>query len=83
MVSQVSYGSCVPIDSCSRFTTTRVADQADLERVIVDAAHRLERHHVRHDMFGIQFVQIGTDPAASDLLHMLDDHLVTRYKIRV
>jgi len=57
-------------------------DQADLERVIVDAAHRLDRHHVRRDMFGIQFVQIGTDPAASELLHTLDDHLVTRYKIR-
>ncbi|KAI9453806.1 hypothetical protein HD554DRAFT_513636 [Boletus coccyginus] len=57
-------------------------DQADLESVIVDAAHRLERHRVRHDMFGIQFVQIGTDPAASELLHTLDDHLVTRYKIR-
>jgi hypothetical protein len=57
-------------------------DQADLERVIVDAAHRLDRHHVKHDMFGIQFVQIGTDPAASELLHMLDDHLVSRYKIR-
>ena len=61
----------------------RAADQADLEKVIVDAAHRLDRHHVKHDMFGIQFMQIGTDPAASGLLHMLDDRLVTRYKIRV
>ena len=83
MVSQVSCGSYVPISSYSRFTTTRVADQADLERVIVDAAHRLDRHHVKHDMFGIQFVQVGTDPAASELLHKLDDHLVSRYKIRV
>jgi len=57
-------------------------DQEDLERVIVDAAHRLDRHHVKHDMFGIQFVQIGTDPAASELLHMLDNHLESRYKIR-
>ncbi|KAG8215207.1 hypothetical protein J3R82DRAFT_8748 [Butyriboletus roseoflavus] len=57
-------------------------DQADLERIIVDTAHRLDRHHVKRDMFGIQFVQIGTDPAASELLHTLDDHLVNRYKIR-
>ncbi|KAG6374071.1 hypothetical protein JVT61DRAFT_4712 [Boletus reticuloceps] len=57
-------------------------DQEDLERVIVDAAHRLDRHHVKQDMFGIQFVQIGTDPAASELLHVLDNHLETRYKIR-
>jgi len=57
-------------------------DQADLERVIVDAAHRLDRHHVKQDMFGIQFVQIGTDPAAAELLHSLDNHLVNRYKIR-
>jgi Mg-chelatase subunit ChlD len=57
-------------------------DQAELERVIVDAAHRLDRRRIKHDMFGIQFVQIGTDPAASELLHTLDDHLVTRYKIR-
>ncbi|KAI9463132.1 hypothetical protein HD554DRAFT_1415686 [Boletus coccyginus] len=57
-------------------------DQADLERVIVDAAHRLERHHIKNDMFGIQFLQIGTDPAVSELLHTLDDHLVTRYMIR-
>ena len=60
-----------------------VADQAELERVIVDAAHRLDRQQVRHDRFGIQFVQIGTDPAAAELLHTLDDHLVSRYKIRV
>lgn len=71
------------ISSCSRFTTTCVADQAELERVIVDAAHRLDRHHVKHDMFGIQFVQVGTDPGASELLHKLDDHLVSRYHIRV
>ncbi|KAG9311087.1 hypothetical protein JVU11DRAFT_8994 [Chiua virens] len=57
-------------------------DQEDLERVIVAGAHRLDRHRVKHHMFGIQFVQIGTDPGASELLHMLDDHLVNRYKIR-
>ncbi|KAG8215215.1 hypothetical protein J3R82DRAFT_8758 [Butyriboletus roseoflavus] len=57
-------------------------DQADLEKVIVNAAHRLDRQRARHDMFGIQFVQIGTDPAASELLHTLDDHLKDRYKIR-
>jgi len=57
-------------------------DQDDLERVIVDAAHRLDRQRVKHDMFGIQFVQIGTDLAASELLHKLDDHLMSRYQIR-
>ncbi|KAI9566602.1 hypothetical protein HD554DRAFT_1981336, partial [Boletus coccyginus] len=57
-------------------------DQVDLESVIIDAAHRLKCHHIKHDMFRIQFVQIGTDPAASELLHTLDDHLMTHYKIR-
>jgi hypothetical protein len=57
-------------------------DQAELERVIVDAAHSLDRNRVKHDKFGIQFVQVGTDPGASELLHKLDDHLVSRYHIR-
>ncbi|KAG9311421.1 hypothetical protein JVU11DRAFT_8534 [Chiua virens] len=57
-------------------------DQDDLERVIVEAAHRLDRHRIKHDMFGIQFVQIGTDPGAAELLHALDDHLVSQYRIR-
>ncbi|KIJ61245.1 hypothetical protein HYDPIDRAFT_31547 [Hydnomerulius pinastri MD-312] len=57
-------------------------DQEDLERHIVDTAHRLDRNGVREDMFGIQFVQIGTDEAAAEVLHALDDHLVDHYKIR-
>ncbi|KAF9228098.1 hypothetical protein BS17DRAFT_692358 [Gyrodon lividus] len=57
-------------------------DQGELERSIVEAAHRLDRNGVREDAFGIQFVQIGTDQAAADVLHALDDHLVDHYKIR-
>jgi hypothetical protein len=62
---------------------TCAADQEELLRCIVDAAHRLDRHRVREDLFGIQFVQIGTDQAAAEVLHELDDHLVEHYKIRV
>ncbi|KAH7882190.1 hypothetical protein F5I97DRAFT_1931907 [Phlebopus sp. FC_14] len=57
-------------------------DQEELERCIVETAHRLERAGVREDMFGIQFVQIGTDEAAAELLRVLDDQLVDHYKIR-
>ncbi|KIJ61189.1 hypothetical protein HYDPIDRAFT_116160 [Hydnomerulius pinastri MD-312] len=57
-------------------------DQEDLERHIVDTAHRLDRNGVREDMFGIQFIQIGTDEDAAEVLHALDDHLVDHYKIR-
>ncbi|KAF9234592.1 hypothetical protein BU15DRAFT_52475 [Melanogaster broomeanus] len=57
-------------------------DQTELERCIVEGAHRLDRNQVRDDMFGIQFVQIGTDQEAADVLDALDNHLVEHYKIR-
>lgn len=57
-------------------------DQQDLPEVIVSAAHRLERSQVPEEMFGIQFVQIGTDAEAASALRALDDHLAKQYKIR-
>lgn len=59
------------------------ADQQALPEVIVNAAHRLERSQVPEEMFGIQFVQIGTDEEAAFALRDLDDHLAKQYKIRV
>lgn len=57
-------------------------DQQTLPEVIVSAAHRLERSQVPEEMFGIQFVQIGTDAEAASALRALDDHLAKQYKIR-
>lgn len=57
-------------------------DQHALPEVIVSAAHRLERSQVPEEMFGIQFVQIGTDQEAAFALRELDDHLAKQYKIR-
>ncbi|KAG0696466.1 hypothetical protein DFH29DRAFT_197735 [Suillus ampliporus] len=57
-------------------------DQQTLPEVIVSAAHRLERSQVPEEMFGIQFVQIGTDTEAASALRGLDDHLAKQYNIR-
>ncbi|KAG1778067.1 hypothetical protein EV702DRAFT_1186762 [Suillus placidus] len=46
------------------------------------AASRLDRHQVPLHKFSIQFVQIGTDQDAAKALHVLDDDLSDRYKIR-
>jgi hypothetical protein len=59
------------------------ADNDALPSVIVNAAQRLERGQVPNGMFGIQFVQIGTDEDAAAALRALDDHLEKEYKIRV
>jgi len=60
-----------------------IADGDDLLRCIVEAASRLDRQQVPLEKFGIQFVQIGTDQDAARALHVLDDELSDRYKIRV
>lgn len=60
-----------------------LADQQALPEVIVSAAQRLERSQVPEGMFGIQFVQIGTDAEAALALRALDDHLEQQYKVRV
>ena len=59
------------------------ADHDVLVQCIVDTARRLERSCVKEDMFGIQFVQIGTDVAAAESLRALDFDLEATYKIRV
>jgi hypothetical protein len=59
------------------------ADDQALPEVIVSAAHRLERSQIPDDMFGLQFVQIGTDAEAAVALRALDDQLAKQYKIRV
>jgi hypothetical protein len=61
----------------------KLADQQALPEVIVSTAHRLERSQVPEEMFGIQFVQIGTDAEAASALRALDDQLAKQYKIRV
>ncbi|KAG2143471.1 uncharacterized protein EDB93DRAFT_1252074 [Suillus bovinus] len=63
-------------------TDGAATDGDDLLRCIIEAASRLDRQQVPLDKFGIQFVQIGTDQDAARALHMLDDELSERYKIR-
>ncbi|KAG1774755.1 hypothetical protein EV702DRAFT_484134 [Suillus placidus] len=63
-------------------TDGAATDGDDLLRCIVEAASRLDRHQVPLHKFGIQFVQIGTDQDAAKALHVLDDDLSDRYKIR-
>lgn len=63
-------------------TDGAATDPEELEHCIVTAAHRLDSNEVKPDMFGIAFVQIGTDPAAADALRVLDENLSDAYKIR-
>ncbi|THU82330.1 hypothetical protein K435DRAFT_691249 [Dendrothele bispora CBS 962.96] len=55
----------------------------NVESVIVNAAQRLHRSQVPDRILGIQFVQIGDDPKATQALRELDSSLEHRYQIRV
>jgi hypothetical protein len=58
-------------------------DNDDFPGIILSATHRLNKSQVPHEMFGIQFVQVGTDPDASATLRALGDHLAKESKFRV
>ncbi|KAG8876206.1 hypothetical protein FRC20_002178 [Serendipita sp. 405] len=58
----------------------RIAD--DPEPVIVAAARRLDEGKFPITQVGIQFVQIGSDPSATEALRGLDDDLPIKYGIR-
>jgi len=51
--------------------------------VIITAARRLDQHEVPLKKFGVQFVQIGDDPEATESLQELDDDLAGAHGIRV
>jgi hypothetical protein len=55
----------------------------DPESVIVTAAKRLDARHFLLSQIGIQFVQIGDDPKATDALRELDENLANVHGIRV
>lgn len=63
-------------------TDGEASDYDVLVQCIVDTARRLERAGVKEDRFGIQFLQIGTDPAAAQALRALDDDLESTYNVR-
>ncbi|KAL4077549.1 hypothetical protein J3A83DRAFT_4046134, partial [Scleroderma citrinum] len=63
-------------------TDGAATDHDELVQCIVETAQRLDNSGVKQDMFGIQFVQIGTDEAAAEALRALDDNLEGTYKIR-
>ncbi|KAF8346918.1 hypothetical protein F5887DRAFT_1073005 [Amanita rubescens] len=52
------------------------------KEVIIDAARRLDQQQARQGCFGIQFVQIGDDPDATEALRELDDDLPQLYGVR-
>ncbi|THH14529.1 hypothetical protein EW146_g5810 [Bondarzewia mesenterica] len=54
----------------------------DPVEVIVNAARRLEHSGVALRKLGIQFVQIGSDPLATEALKALDNDLEHQYQIR-
>ncbi|KAG8755451.1 hypothetical protein FRC14_004033 [Serendipita sp. 396] len=58
------------------------APSDDPETVIVTAARRLDAGKFPITQVGIQFVQIGSDPSAAEILRELDDDLAGRYGIR-
>ena len=54
----------------------------DPESVIVTAARRLDAGRFPINQVGIQFIQIGDDPSATEALRELDDDLAKNYGIR-
>ncbi|THH11715.1 hypothetical protein EW145_g474 [Phellinidium pouzarii] len=54
----------------------------DPEAVIVQAARRLDKGNFPLSQVGIQFVQVGDDPRATEALRELDDGLPKEYGIR-
>ncbi|CAE6445673.1 unnamed protein product [Rhizoctonia solani] len=58
------------------------APSDDPESVIVAAARRLDKGEFPLSQVGIQFVQIGNDPEATEALAELDDDLAGKYNIR-
>ncbi|CAE6366257.1 unnamed protein product [Rhizoctonia solani] len=58
------------------------APSDDPESVIVAAAKRLDKGEFPLSQVGIQFVQIGSDPEATQALAELDDDLAGQYNIR-
>jgi hypothetical protein len=55
----------------------------DPESVIITAARRLDKNNFPLSQVGIQFVQIGADPDATEALRALDDELSGEHNIRV
>ena len=55
----------------------------DPESVIMTAARRLDKNNFPLSQVGIQFVQIGTDPDATEALRELDDELSAKHDVRV
>lgn len=55
----------------------------DPESVIITAARRLDNNNFPLSQVGIQFVQIGSDPEATEALRALDDELSGKHNIRV
>jgi gamma-glutamylcysteine synthetase len=55
----------------------------DPRQVIVEYARHLDRRNVALRQLGIQFVQIGNDPDATEALKELDDNLGPMHGVRV
>jgi hypothetical protein len=70
---------------CKLLAEAFEADRGEMEPelVIVNAARELDSRHALLTQVGIQFVQIGSNTAATRYLESLDNNLRTKYNIRV
>ena len=55
----------------------------DPRPVIIDFARRLDARQVPLHKLGLQFVQIGSDPDATEALREIDDDLGPMHGVRV
>jgi hypothetical protein len=78
MANQVCF---VVVSSSLGLIISYLAD--DPKEVIIAAARRLDHQQARHGCFGVQFVQIGDDPDATEALREMDDDLPKLYGVRV
>ena len=60
-----------------------VADPDILAECIVHAAQRLDQSGAQPNMFGIQFIQIGTEEVSKDVLRILGDDFRVEHNVRV
>ena len=78
MANQVCF---VAVAFSLRLIISYLAD--DPKEVIIEAARRLDHQQARHGCFGVQFVQIGDDPDATEALREMDDDLPKLAGVRV
>lgn len=60
-----------------------IADPDTLVNCIVSAAQRLDMSGARLDMFGVQFIQMGTEDDTKSILQILGDDFGVKHNVGV